>query len=63
MAGTALLERPTETLSSTALPLTTPAHPQPTDDLDALVEQIVDDFPVLTSDEKRELGLLLAAAA
>lgn len=63
MAGTALLERPTETLSSTALPRTTPARPRTTDDLDALVESIVDDFPVLTSDEKRELGLLLSTAA
>ena len=63
MAATALLERPVETRSTTALPRTAPATPESTDDLDELVEQIVDTFPVLTSDEKRELGLLLAAAA
>lgn len=63
MAATALLERPAETRSTTTLPRTTSARPQPTDDLDALVESIVEGFPVLTGDEKRELGLLLATAA
>ena len=45
--------------------LTKPAVPalrSAEDDLDALVKRIVDDFPPLTSDQKAELGKLLASA-
>jgi hypothetical protein len=37
--------------------------PNAQSDLDALVEEIVDGFPPLTADEKRELGSLLAPSA